>query len=113
MGSRSLVVIVGERRGPRVVEGLAGVGVTRGDDLHDGTLEVTDLYVRRDFEHDVIAVHRDHRRVHPGGGADPGTGGDGVLLLGGLLLAAPLRPDHQKVEPDKDEHDQDRERQRA
>ena len=38
---------------------------------------------------------------------------DGVLLLRDLLLATPLRPDHQEIEADEDQHDQDRERQRA
>src|SRR6202451_2423106 len=98
MGSSALVVAVSERRAPVVFgglvvfEALAGVALTRRDDLHDGTLEATDLDVGRDLQHAVIAVHGDHRRVHPRGGADPGTRGDRVLLLGGLLLAAPLRP---------------------
>ena len=33
-----------------------------------------------------------------------------ALLLGGLLLPAPLRPDHQEVEADEDDHDQEQER---
>jgi len=78
-----------------------------------GALEVADLDVRGDLEHDVIAVHLDHRGVHASRGADPGTGRDGPLLLLDLLLATPLRPDHQEVEADEDEHDKDRERQRG
>src|SRR5271169_2557230 len=101
-----------------VAVGVFGLGVLDrlgllvlpgADDLRDGAPNVADVHAGRDLEDDVVAVHRGDGGVHPGRRPDPGPGGEGTLLLLGLLLTAPLRPDHQEVKADKDQRDQEQE----
>ena len=93
-----------------VLDRLGLLVLPGGDDLHDGAPHVADVHAGRDLEDDVVTVHRGDGGVHPGRGPDPGPRVEGTLLLLGLLLAAPLRPDHQEVKADKDQHDQEQER---
>src|ERR1700691_115202 len=93
-----------------VLDGVGLLGLPVGDDLRDRAPHVADVHAGRDLEDDVVAVDCGDGGVHPGRGPDLGAGADGALLLLGLLLAAPLRPDHQEVKADKDQRDQEQER---